>query len=93
MWFSREQQDGTRGVYARGAAAGMARLDGMLEHLAHLLGQHCPALAGLSHEELLSEALVLLANPMAALKRTHIVTMQVDTFDLDVVLDEYVRAA
>ena len=68
VWFSREQQDGTRGVYARGAAPGMARLAGMLEHLAHLLRAHCPALAGLSHEELLSEALVLLANPMAALK-------------------------
>ena len=68
VWFGREMADGSRHLFARGEVAGIARFEGMIGHLAHLLREHCPAEVGLSHEELLCEALVLLANPMAALK-------------------------
>ncbi len=68
VWLGRENQHGTRGLFAYGDAAQVARVHGTLDHMAHLLRDHCPDLAEESIDQLRARALGLLASPMAALK-------------------------
>lgn len=69
VWLSRADDHGTRTLVARGASAGLRRLFGTLDHLAHLMREHgSPEQRTLPVDELRTEAIVLLGNPLAALK-------------------------
>lgn len=68
VWKGRDVVDGTQALFARLDAFDVARLDGAVEHLAHLLRAHCPELAEESLDQLRARALGLLANPAAALR-------------------------
>jgi hypothetical protein len=69
VWVSRHDEHGTRTLVVRAASAGVRRLHGTIDHLAHLLGQHGDAAQrAASLDELRADAAVLLANPLAALK-------------------------
>jgi hypothetical protein len=68
VWMGMENRHGTRGLFAQAGVVDVARFYGTVDHVAHLLRDHCPDLAGESMDELRARALGLLANPMAALK-------------------------
>ena len=69
VWMSRRDEHGTRTLVVRGEAVGVRRFHGTVNHLAHLLAEHgTPEQRTLSIAELRAEAVVLLANPLAALK-------------------------
>ncbi|MBV9832206.1 MAG: DUF222 domain-containing protein, partial [Marmoricola sp.] len=60
VWRGRDDTHGTGSIFARGESAGMNRFYGTVDHLAHLLREHCPELAGESMDELRGRAFVLL---------------------------------
>lgn len=69
VWLSRHDDHGTRTLVARGDSAGLRRLNGTVEHVAHLLREHgSTEQRTLSADELRAEAVILLGNPLAALK-------------------------
>lgn len=69
VWMSRHDEHGTRTLLARGESAGIRRFHGTVDHLAHLLAEHgTTEQRSMSMDELRSEAVILLANPLAALK-------------------------
>ncbi len=69
VWLSPLDEHGTRTLVIRGPSAGVRRLQGTIDHLAHLLQEHgTPAQRAASTEELRADAAVLLASPLAALK-------------------------
>lgn len=69
VWMSHRDEHGTRTLVVRGESSGVRRFHGTVDHLAHLLAEHgSRAQRGMSMDELRSEAVVLLANPLGALK-------------------------
>lgn len=68
VWVGQPDGDGSCTIFARADAAGIKRLDSMVDHIAHLLREHCPDLAPESADQLRGRAFVMLGNPSAALK-------------------------
>ncbi len=69
VWTSRTDRAGVRTLVVRGTAAGVGRLAGTIEHLAHLLGEHGEAAQRAQGiDQLRADAAELLASPLAALK-------------------------
>ena len=69
VWVSRNEEHGNRTMVVRAASAGVGRLQGTIDHLAHLLRHHGDCVQRASAlDELRAEATILLANPLAALK-------------------------
>ena len=67
VWLGRHNDQGTRGLFAQGDAKDMARVYATVDHLAHLLRDHCPELAVETMDQLRARGLALLADPMGAL--------------------------
>src|SRR4051794_30771029 len=69
VWISRHDEHGTCTLVVRGSGAGVRRLHGTIDHLAHLLLEHGSAdQRGQSIDGLRADAAELLADPLAALK-------------------------
>lgn len=68
VWAGQPDGDGNTTVFARGDAAGVQRLMGMVEHVARLLREHCPELVEESLDQLRARAMVMLGNPLAVLR-------------------------
>jgi hypothetical protein len=66
VWMSRADEHGTRTLVARGPGAGIRRLYGTVDHLAHLLVEHGnPDQRAVTMDQLRAEAVI---HPLAALK-------------------------
>lgn len=69
VWLSPRADHGNRTLVLQGASAGVRRLYGTVDHVAHLLQDHGDDIQRVqSLDELRAEAIILLGNPLATLK-------------------------
>ena len=68
VWLGRDTVAGSRALFAQGDAVDISRFYGTVDHIAHLLRDHCPDLIAETTDRLRARALGLLANPVVALK-------------------------
>jgi hypothetical protein len=89
VWAGQQDGDGNTTIFARAESAGMRRFLGMVDHVAHLLREHCPELVAETMDQLRGRALVMLGNPLAILK----LLVGADEHDVPDVVAAAIRAA